>query len=132
VILHYIWAGFQALGGLMGLAFVGMGTYLSLSPQILGANTAPPPWFGAVFAGVGMFVLVTVEALAVLSFLTGRFLSRRQHHTFCIVISAINCLTVPFGTALGVYTIVVLLRPSVKQLFSAAPPPPPLPNMQSG
>jgi len=27
----------------------------------------------------------------------------------------------PFGTVLGVFTIVVLVRPSVKQLFEASP-----------
>jgi hypothetical protein len=117
----------QAFGGLMGLAFVGMGTFLSLSPQLSEARNAPPAWFGAVFAGMGLILLVTLEAFAVLSFLAGRFLSRRQHHTFCIVIAAIDCMSLPLGTALGVFTILVLLRPSVKQLFGVAPAPPPLP-----
>jgi hypothetical protein len=126
-IFYYIWAGMQALGGLIGLGFVGMGTFLSFNPQVVDTRNAPPPWFGAVFAGVGALIFVACEAFAVLSFLTGRFLARRQHRTFCIVISAMNCMSLPLGTALGVFTILVLSRPSVKEVFSGVAAPPPAP-----
>jgi hypothetical protein len=130
-IFWYIWAGIEAAAGLIGFAFIAMGVFISTSPQVARSNNPPPPWFGAMFAGMGGLFLVTVEATAVLSLLTGRFLSRRQHPTFCIVISAINCMSMPLGTALGVFTILVLQRPSVKALFDgSAPPgsaPPPMP-----
>ena len=113
-IFYYIWAGLQSLGGLVGLAFIGVGAFIASSPQIAQANNPPPPWFGAIFAGLGACLVVTVEAAAVLSFLTGRFLSRRQHRTFCVVISALNCMSLPLGTALGVFALVVLQCPSVK------------------
>jgi len=121
-IFYYIWAGFQALGGLMGLAFIGVGAFIASSPQISQSNNPPPPWFGAIFAGLGALVFVSVEGMAALSFFTGRFLSRRQHHTFCVVISILNCLSLPFGTALGVFSILVLQRSSVKALFSGTGP----------
>jgi hypothetical protein len=34
--------------------------------------------------------------------------------------AAIACMLMPFGTVLGVFTIIVLMRPSVKELFAAA------------
>jgi len=34
-----------------------------------------------------------------------------------MVIAGIECLFMPFGTVLGVFTLVVLVRPSVKELF---------------
>ena len=117
-IFYYIWAGFQALGGLVGLAFMGIGAFIASSPQIAQANNPPPPWFGAIFAGLGALVFVSVEGMAALSFFTGQFLSRRQRHTFCVVISVLNCLSLPLGTALGVFSILVLQRPSVKALFA--------------
>jgi hypothetical protein len=119
-IFYYIWAGFQSLGGLIGLAFMGVGAFFATSPQIAHANNPPPPWFGAIFAGMGALVFVTVEGMAALSFFTGRFLSKRQHHTFCVVISALNCMSLPLGTALGVFSILVLQRPSVKALFAGS------------
>ena len=121
-IFHYIWAGFQSLGGLIGLAFIGVGAFIASSPQIAQTNNPPPPWFGAIFAGLGALVFVSVEGMAALCFFTGRFLSRRQHHTFCVVISILNCLSLPFGTALGVFSILVLQRSSVKALFSGTGP----------
>jgi len=106
----------------MGLAFIGVGAFIASSPQIAQSNNPPPPWFGAIFTGLGALVFVSVEGMAALSFFTGRFLSRRQHHTFCVVISILNCLSLPFGTALGVFSILVLQRSSVKALFSGTGP----------
>ncbi len=112
----------------MGLAFMGVGAFIASSPEVARTDNPPPPWFGAIFAGIGALVFVSVEGMAALSFFTGRFLSRRQHHTFCVVISAFNCLSLPLGTALGVFSILVLQRSSVKALFasngsSMGPPP---------
>jgi hypothetical protein len=121
-IFYYIWAGFQSLGGLIGLAFIGVGAFFASSRQIAQSNNPPPPWFGAIFAGMGALLFVTVEGMAALSFLTGRFLDRRQHHTFCVVISALNCMSLPLGTALGVFSILVLQRSSVKALFARTEP----------
>lgn len=56
-------------------------------------------------------------AFAVCVILAGRFIVRRKHYIFCLVIASLNCLFMPFGTILGVFTIVVLIRPSVKALF---------------
>jgi hypothetical protein len=107
---------------LIGLAFIGVGAFIVSSPQVAQANNPPPPWFGAIFAGIGAVVFVAVEGMAALSFFTGRFLARRQHHTFCVVISALNCMSLPLGTALGVFSILVLQRSSVKALFAGNGP----------
>jgi hypothetical protein len=50
-------------------------------------------------------------------FLAGRNLAQQRRYTFCLVIAGLLCIFIPFGTVLGVFTIVVLVRPSVKALF---------------
>ena len=50
--------------------------------------------------------------------LAGRFLAARRRHLFCIVIAGIACMFMPMGTVLGIFTIIVLMRPSVKELFT--------------
>jgi hypothetical protein len=35
-----------------------------------------------------------------------------------LIIAVLNCLQIPFGTALGVFTIIVLSRDSVRELYS--------------
>lgn len=50
--------------------------------------------------------------------LAGRALAQRRRYTFCLVIAGVACMFMPFGTVLGVFTIIVLLRDSVKELFA--------------
>jgi len=57
------------------------------------------------------------EAICIL--ITGRSLSRRKCYSFALVMACVECLFIPFGTILGVFTIIVLLRESVKALFAA-------------
>ena len=49
--------------------------------------------------------------------LAGRFLARRTHYMYCLIVAGIECLFTPFGTVLGVFTIVVLVQPAVKAIF---------------
>ena len=39
---------------------------------------------------------------------------------FHYAVAAIACMFMPFGTVLGVFTIIVLMRPSVKERFAPA------------
>lgn len=58
-------------------------------------------------------------ALGILVICSGRFISKQRHWTFSVVIAALMCLSVPLGTVLGVFTLVVLMREPVKQLYRA-------------
>ena len=55
--------------------------------------------------------------MAISILIAGRCLSRRKAYSFTLVIACIECLFVPFGTILGVFTIVALSRESVKASF---------------
>jgi len=48
----------------------------------------------------------------------GYFLSKKRNHMFCLVMAGVSCIFMPFGTVLGVFSIIVLSRPSVKELFN--------------
>jgi hypothetical protein len=82
--------------------------------------------FGLMFVVIPALVILIGLTYAISVLLTGRFIARRKHHTFCFVVACISTLS-PFGTVLGVFTIIVLLRPSVKALFGIGtmPQPPP-------
>jgi hypothetical protein len=60
-------------------------------------------------------ILALVAAVHLL--LVGVQIRRRQWWTFCYLTGWGECLMFPFGTILGVFTIIVLARPSVKRLF---------------
>ena len=67
-------------------------------------------------------MVTTALAYAVLVALAGSFIARTRHWTFCIVVAAVSCAFFPFGTVLGVFTIIVLSKPDVKAAFDGPPP----------
>jgi hypothetical protein len=84
-----------------------------------GPGEAPPPELGWFFVVIGGLVVGLSWAVAICAIIAGLSLARRKRYIFCIVIAAVLCLWMPLGTILGVLTLVVLLRDSVKQQFAA-------------
>ncbi len=82
-----------------------------------GPHGPPMKFFGAIFVAFAAIYILCAWTLAGLIAIAGRCLSRRTHYTYCFVIAGICCIFIPFGTILGVFTIIVLARPSVKALF---------------
>lgn len=78
----------------------------------------PPPFFGWLFVGFAAFFILSGFAMVICNFLAGRFLKQQTKYTFCFVLAVVNCMFAPLGTVLGVFTIIVLLRDSVKLLFN--------------
>ncbi len=120
-VFHYVMGGLAGLFALLPIFHLVIGVLFVLAPEKLVGKGEPPPaligWFFIILAGL-LIVLGLIFAAFVI--IAGHFLARRKHHTFCLVMAGIECLCVPFGTVLGVFTIVVLMRESVKQLFGAS------------
>ena len=95
-----------------------------LKPESFGTGKdQPPAAIGLVFViFASIFILFAWTFAALLAF-AGRSLSQRKRYTFCLVMACVACLNMPFGTVLGIFTIIVLMRPSVKALFTASTPP---------
>lgn len=45
------------------------------------------------------------------------YIRAKRNRTFSIIVSGFNYLDIPIGTLLGVFTIVVLIRKSVQELY---------------
>lgn len=122
-ILNYVFAGIMALAALIPIVHVAIGLLLVFSPEVLqsqGQGEMPPTWFGWLFVVIGGLVMATSTIGAIASFLNGRWLARRTHYGFCYVVSCLQCLQMPLGTLLGVFTLMVLSRPAVKAEFQGA------------
>jgi hypothetical protein len=81
--------------------------------------------FGWIFIIIGSGFILLGWAFAVCIICAGRYLALQVRYMFCMVMAAIECIFMPFGTVLGVFTIVVLARPSVKEMFEQAAAPKP-------
>jgi len=68
---------------------------------------------GAVFGLVLLFLLVKT----VLLFFAGRYVGERSHYTFIFVVAIISMINIPIGTALGVFTVIMLSKDSMKRRF---------------
>lgn len=76
----------------------------------------------ALLAGVIVFVfmlfcLFVLGGIGALVIYTGHCLKHHKHYILCFVMAAFMCTNVPLGTVLGVFTIIVLVRPTVKMVF---------------
>lgn len=71
----------------------------------------------------GAFLALACVILAVLDGWTALCLRRRQARSFCIGVSALNCLCLP-GVLVGLPTLAALARPGVAKLFEEPPAPP--------
>ena len=117
-IFHFVCAGFAALVACIPIIHLVLGLVMLLTPQIFGPGKDQPPAFlGLIFVLFASVFILVGWTFAVLLAWAGRCLARRKHHTFCFVMACVACLFQPFGAVLGVFTIIVLLRPSVKARF---------------
>jgi hypothetical protein len=117
-IFHYIVGGLAALFSFIPIIYVAIGMLaVCLPDSFQGEGEAMPLFIGWIFILIGAVLIVLGWAFAACVIIAGRSLVRRVHYLFCIVMAAIECIFMPFGTVLGVFTIVVLARPSVKEMF---------------
>jgi len=121
-IFHYVVAAIAFVFCLFPIIYVVLGG-LMVSHRLDGSAQPPPQFVGWLILVFGLGLLLCGLAFVVCLVLAGRYLEGHRHHTFCLVMAALACTFMPFGTVLGVFTIIVLIRPSVRDLFPHAVPP---------
>jgi hypothetical protein len=116
---HFVLAGLMILGiGFLFLHHHFMSAFFD-NPEMWKnqKSSGPPPQFFQAFVWFYIFMGFILVLAAALNFASGLFLNHRTHRMFSIVVGGLNCLHFPFGTTLGVFTIVVLARDSVRTLY---------------
>ena len=114
---YYVCGGIMAVTSLFPIFHVVIGILMVTGSFDNGDGVPPPPFVGILFAVVGLMAILIGMTIAISAILTGRFLARRKRYIFCLVVGGVSCLFAPIGTLLGVFTIIVLSRDSVKALF---------------
>ncbi|MBB3796273.1 hypothetical protein ACCQ14_14260 [Xanthomonas sp. NCPPB 2865] len=122
-VFHYVLAAITALFSLFPLIhlFMGIAIITGHLPMTHASADAPSMdprlfgWFFVVFAAVFIGCGLTLAAFMAYA---GRCIAQRRRHLLCLIVAGISCSFMPFGTVVGVFTLVVLLRPQVKALFA--------------
>ena len=114
-IFHYVAAGMAALVACIPIMHFVMG--LALATGALGDSDPGTRPVGFGIMAFAAFFIVSGWTFAALVAFAGRSLQTRRRYTYCLVMAGIECIFMPVGTVLGVFTIIVLVRDSVKELF---------------
>lgn len=119
-VLHFVMAGLAFVGLLfIGAHFAVMNTVFG-NPDMWknqpGSNP-PPEEFFAVFKWMYLLMSVLMLAGGVGNALSGIYLRKRKNRVFSMIVAGINCMNMPMGTVLGVFTFMVLLRDSVREVY---------------
>jgi hypothetical protein len=81
----------------------------------------PAKLFGLIFTSVASVIIIAGMIVSTCIVVAGRRLSALRSHTYCMVIAGIECLFMPFGTVLGIFTILTLIKPEARDLFGLPP-----------
>lgn len=124
---YMISAAVSAFFSLIGLMYLGMGVFVGqmishMPTTAANANQPPPAFFEWLFGGIGLIIFLLMLGIAALKLRAAFLLKQRKGRTFCMVVAAICCLGVPYGTLLGVFTFIVLGRRSVEHMFREPQP----------
>jgi hypothetical protein len=118
-LLGILWLAISAFNALAGLAVLILGT--SLFPHLREMDKVPPDvpvgFLTSLFTTIGILIL----AKAALGFLSGWGLMTRERwaRVLALVLAFIALFNIPFGTAIGVYTMWVLLPSDSDREYNA-------------
>lgn len=116
-IFYYVFAAVTALGALFPLIHLVVGLLMMFGGVAFPEAKGLPIFFGGFFVFIAIIIMVTSAIIAVLMYFAGRSLKRHENYTFCLIVAAVSCTMFPLGTALGVCTILLLMKDPVKELF---------------
>ena len=132
-IFHYVIAGLNGVGlGFLFLHYMILHTVFT-NPQVLEQMRSQqvqqgqqmpfdPAQFFGLFVWIYVFLGALLVVLTVLNVASGLCIRRRSARMFSLVVAGVNCVCFPFGTALGIFTFILLLRSTVAALYGETAP----------
>lgn len=116
-ILHYVYGGFACfIGAVVLFLLLALGQVFQTSWST--ADEPVSPVVGLLFHTIGWIVFTLLMMKGAANIISGNLLARARGRAFSQVVAAIDCLNIPFGITLGVFTFIELHRPEVKQLYA--------------
>jgi len=119
-VFHYISGGMAVFFALLFFFYTALMSMIPVEDlntsnvQVPGAS--PEQILGVISWLFG--VLGTMSIIyGLLQIISGRFMIRRRHRIFSFIVAIPNIIFIPYGTLLAVFTLIVLDRTSVKDLY---------------
>ena len=112
---HYIMGTLTALFACIPIIHLVIGIVM-LTSSFDGGNSAPRI-IALIIITLAAIIIISGWVFALLLIICGRRLKERRSYNYCLVIAFLECLIVPVGTVLGIFTIITLTKDPVKELF---------------
>ena len=109
--LHYIFGVGLSAVGLLGMIF-GSLIFARLPGAVESGHAPPVSGLDMVFGSLIASISLAGTLIGVRSCLSGRCIARFRGRWFSLTVAVLNCFVVPFGTALGLWTLFALTRSS--------------------
>jgi hypothetical protein len=90
---------------------------MEISDYTMIGNYNFDPEIFSVLIYLWMVLFFLFIAFGIAQILSGKFLRAKKHRIFSFIVAIVNILFFPYGTILGVMTIIVLNRSSVIELY---------------
>jgi hypothetical protein len=121
-IFHTVAGSLYLLAGFFPIIHLGLGFMMAFHPQVMtdGHGEAPPAFIGYLIMGIAAFFMIVAWTFGVLTIQSGRCMRQKRGRMFSLVIAGLNCCLFPIGTALGVFTFIVLGRPSGRYAYESS------------
>ena len=123
-ILNYVYAGFIGMVGLFFTLYIVMGAFMVGAGALdsakgSGGGAVAGATIGGFFIVFGGAIVLIASILAALHIVSGRYLTKRKGHTFITVVACLSLLSMPFGTLLGIFTLILISKPHIKATFTS-------------
>ncbi len=116
-VFHYVVGALMILGASIFLIHLAMGVAMVTGQFPEGGGDAPPQFMGWMFIVIPGLLILVAWTLAAFIIYAGKSLRRRTGHGLCLAMAGIECIFMPFGTILGIFTLVTLMKEDVRLLF---------------
>ena len=96
--------------------YAGLGFFVTSAVELDRSNDIPfnPGILVIMIGAIGLIITVTIGILTILA---SNYLKSVKNYNFIFAMAVVSCLTGILGILLGVFTLIELSKPEVKQLF---------------
>jgi hypothetical protein len=121
-IFHYIWGALSLIGAIcIGAYFVVIGIVLMNNPQSISSSddSGTAGMVGGIMIGAGVVLFLIVVVYGILTLMAGgKYRKHQGGYWFCFILAIVTLVIggIP-GIALGIFSLIVLSRDSVKAVF---------------
>jgi ABC-type phosphate transport system permease subunit len=121
-IFHYIWGALSLIGGIfIGGYFLVIGIILMNNPptSTSSEDSGTASMAGGILIGVGVLLFLIVVVYGILTLMAGgKYRKHQGGYWFCFILAIVTLVIggIP-GIVLGIFSLIVLSRESVKTLF---------------